>query len=373
MNPSSKTVLVASAACAAVVLGCVPTDSLQNGNFDDWCGDHLCLWETNAGHIEKVTTWHRQDFGADFVEDPTVISQRVENGDTKCFLFTITANVDDSALLFFEIDYLDDDWQHPEFSVPIRANDWNRIKLDVAVPAWCNTFRVIFRKTGMGSAVVAAVSDHRYEECPISIPDGDRPLGMSCTDDSQCKAGRCERFSEADADIEFYTCGECSDDEDCTETSVCGLETVSNEYFMYRGCGEAGRHVLGERCILDGECKSGICCGGQCSTCCESADCTGGASCTEQDVMKPHQCGPKAGVAAQGEACLSDADCANGACEAASADAVLRICTSDGRRCTADIDCPGTSPSNTIWTLADELLGTEDKCVFIGALDGECR
>lgn len=178
-------------AIAASSTACMES-ALKNGDFDDWCGDKLCLWETDEGSIEKVPTWHREDFGVSFIADPTIISQRVENGSTKCFLFTITADVAKDAALYFELDYLDDDVFHPDFSQKVEAPDWNKVKFDVAVPSWCDEFRVILRKTGKGEAVAAAIDDEQYEECPLTIPDDERPVGIPCETDDQCLSSLCD-------------------------------------------------------------------------------------------------------------------------------------------------------------------------------------
>ncbi len=354
------------------ITGCIWDDSLKNKDFNEWCGENLCLWETNEGKIEKVTTWHRQDFGAAFAEDPTIISQRVENGNNKCFLFTVTADVDDNAELFFEIDYNDDDLLNPEFSQIIEAPDWNQVKVDIAVPDWCEKFRVIFRKTGKGRAVAASVIDSRYENCPITVTDNERPSGMICVEDDQCRGGICEPFNNLSEDILFYSCGECTVDGDCGNGSVCGLEFLPDKDLMYQACGKQGRHLLGERCFLDDECKSGICCAGQCSTCCNNDDCPSNVLCEELTEITPHRCGPNAGGAAAGESCLADADCKSDKCESVSDTKTLRVCTSDGRRCTADADCPGYMSSDSIWGIANEFLGTVDKCQTLGVLDGKC-
>jgi hypothetical protein len=215
--------LSAASIILATATGCID-NTLQNENFDAWCGDNLCLWETNEGAIKKVSTWHRQDFGAAFIKDPTIISQRVENGDTKCFLFAITANVSADAALYFELDYLSDDLYDPEFSKRIWAPDWNQVKLDVAVPSWCTEFRVILRKTGKGSVVVASVFDERYEECPLTVPDGERPAGMACESDDDCRSGLCEPPVES-VDAGDASCGNCTDTENC-ETDQCVASDV---------------------------------------------------------------------------------------------------------------------------------------------------
>ena len=371
MKPLQLT--IGSLFCFSLFAGACNMDSLQNQSFDAWCGDNLCLWETDVGAIEKVSTWHREDYGASFTEDPTIISQRVDTRSTKCFLFTVTADVADDAALYFELDYLDDDLLHPDFSTRIEAPDWNKVKVDAVVPSWCDELRVILRKTGSGEVVVASLYDERYEECAMEIPNDDRPAGLVCEEDEDCRDGMCDPFVAMDDNIGFYSCGACSTASDCDAEEVCGLEFSRDKEVMFRACGEPSRHTLGERCLFDDECKTGICCDGQCSECCSDDDCNDMISCIEPDPLEPNRCGPEDRLQPEGASCLKDEDCRSGVCEAAVDRAYLSICTSDGRLCTSNDDCPGYLSNDAIWQVVTDYTGTGDRCKTLGAFDGVCR
>ena len=371
MKPIQLT--IGSMICFALLCSACEMDSLQNQSFDAWCGDNLCLWETNEGAIEKVSTWHEEDYGASFLEDPSVISQQVLNGSTKCFLFTVMADVADDAALYLEIDYLDDDLSNPEFSQRIEAPDWNKVKVDAVVPSWCDEFRIILRKTGSGKAVVASIYDERYDSCPMEVPEDERPTGFVCADDDECKDAMCDPFVAMDDNAGFYSCGTCSTASDCETGEACGLESSRDREVMYRACGEPARHTLGERCLFDDECKSDICCGGQCSQCCNDDDCDEALSCIEAAPLEPHRCAPEAGAQPEEAPCLKDEDCESGVCEASVDRSYLSICTSDGRLCTSNDDCPGYLSNDAIWQVVTDYTGTGDRCEILGAFDGVCR
>lgn len=363
---------IATAVFFATATGCTEDKSLQNETFDAWCDGELCFWRTDVGKVEQVSTWHRKDYGAALVENPTIISQRIENNETKCFLFTVTADTAGDAQLYFELDYLDDDLSAPDFSTEIEASSWDRVKLDIAVPSWCDAFRVIIRKTGDGEAIVASVSDKRYEDCPLTVPDGDRPAGLTCENDEQCRDEMCSPFLKLDANVEFHACGTCVDDEQCEKNEACGLETNTDRGTVYRACGEQARHTLGERCIGDKECTTGICCEMQCAACCSDDDCPNEEACEKSDETAPRQCAPKGASAESGDFCLTDADCKSNACLPMTGTEILSVCTSDGRICTSDKDCPYSSGSS-LRDIVDEYLKTKDECVTLGIFDGYCR
>ena len=356
--------------------GCGPDDSLQNQGFDAWCGEDLCLWETNEGKVKKTGTWHPDDYGAEFVDDPTIISQFVDSEYVKCFLFSVMADVDKDAALFLELDYLNDDIYNPDFSKKIEAPDWNKVKVDVAVPSWCDSLRVILRKTGAGRVTVASLFDERYDTCPMDIPDDDRPAGLICTEDADCRDGMCEPFIDMENSVGFSSCGTCRTHEDCESGSVCGLESATGMEAMHRACGEPGRHTLGERCLFDDECASTVCCKGQCSQCCTDSDCTDDAPCEKADTLSPHQCAPTTGTQPQDAPCLMDSDCRDDSCRPAGNRTHLSICSYDGRLCTSDADCPDMFGEQSIWIILTGETEQRDSgsgCVTLGVYDGVCR
>ena len=216
---------------------------------------------------------------------------------------------------------------------------------------------------GEGNAVIAhvraqALPEDDCTEPPIDI--GARPHGAECREDEDCVGGCASVpvLASDEASFDEQICGKCEVDAHCGGDQVCGLAWDDGWYGM-RTCMDAGDKLLGEACVSDTECGTGICNEGQCSECTSNDDCEDGICArpdtTEGTDLLPHQCDPEGGDREPGAACLSDGDCASGSCEAGT---YLKICDPDGRTCQTDDDCP--------WA---ELGGT---CEIVGRKDGVC-
>jgi hypothetical protein len=127
----------------------------------------------------------------------------------------------------------------------------------------------------------------------------------------------------------------------------------------------AGAKDLGEICVQDAECATGICTGGACSTChtgsAGGSDCATGETCgpdwmTGFDLFTPYVCNPNGMARASGQPCASDDDCMSGTCSGEP----YSEC-SDGRPCTNASECP-----------LDSSLENGD-CNLIGVTGGVCR
>jgi hypothetical protein len=342
---------------------------VKDSGFDIWCGDALCDWQVEAGNVAKVPTWHERDYGVSLVSDPTAISQALPftSDDLSCIHFDLLANVDDAATVQLDMQF-DGAIVHME-TIPSGA--WTPLSYHQVTPSYFRSLRILIGKTGTGKAELAQIQASKASDCSGSPPLGDlaRPAGATCELPIQCAGATCRpRAAVAtlfDDDNGLQVCTACTTDADCGAGMVCGLGWSAEFIQPFPACAPAAAAVLGDRCLVDGECASGVCCDGVCSTCCGTGTapaCAAGTTCAARAKTadgKPArtawQCAPGARDGAAGSACLSDDDCASGACAGGG---VLSVCA-DGRRCTSDADCPMGLPGNP--------------CTAIGVAGGQCQ
>lgn len=341
--------------------GCGGPPIINNNGFDLWCGDSLCYWSVDKGSIAPAPTWHSADQAVDMIGDAVAISQvsDITNRDYRCIEFKLLANIEPTATVMIQMDIYDDgivDWEQP-----LPASEWSPYSYLVLLPVRYNGVRFRITKSGSGRALLAQIAaEGAGGACadlqPLLIES--QPDGASCWAGDECESGVCSDSqwpSEASR-----TCGGCEDDLDCDFEQVCGSEDPGQPFLdLYQGCGPAFRHQLGERCVNDVECVSGVCCENVCSTCCSGVGCDADESCervqtsgVQQFWSTPYQCDPQAGGANTGDECLVHADCASGVCRG-SGD--LKVCELDGRQCAVTSDCPG-----------------ELNCIKIGTAGGRC-
>lgn len=351
-------VLGVSAHLMLSAYGCQPV--IENNGFDLWCGDQLCLWELDSGEIERVSTWHKGDFGVSFLGQDVRISQYqyFTDNQVQCLQFSIVADVSVTADMVLQLDLYDDGVI--DYEQPILPTRYAPIELQVVMPERYAGVRFIVHKRGTGDAVVAQLyASDDVSDCagtPIELAGVSE--GIACETGDDCVSGICN--PDEVPFVDFSVCGECASDDDCGG-DVCGVENPSSPLAeLYRGCGEAARHGLGERCIGDAECTTGICNGGVCSTCVEDTDCGGGRSCVAPPPpagvefwLKPTLCSPGAGSGAPGGDCLNNTDCASGKCKGIGA---LGVCQIDGRLCGGKQDCP-----------------RDLECLSVGTAGGTCQ
>lgn len=343
-------------------------DLLGDPSFDLWCGGDLCSWEVEVGEVQKVATWHAADSGAALVGGVVALSQHsdADAADADCIRFSLTADVDPGAQLSVEMDFFDDG--SVEVSHPLVSDDFESVSYTVRPPDRFEGIRFRVRKVGEARAVLAQIRAQAVDrtECPDApLVITDQPDGTACDLDGACASGHCAvvpLVSSFGDPSSLQTCGECELDADCGGGRVCGLGWDPDRFHGHRACVEPASKDLGLGCVSDAECAHGACTDDQCSTCGGDADC-GGGDCAAHDAgpgdadpaIMPHTCDPAGGRRAAGEPCLVDADCTSDICESA---AVVRICDPDGRPCTVDAGCPYA-----------ELGGA---CVTIGPADGRC-
>lgn len=339
---------------------------VDDPGFDLWCGKQLCSWKARQGSVERVATWHRADYGVELVGDPVVLTQLSKDSSTesKCYLFELLARYDEGVTITISMDFLDDG--SVEYSHPLTTNNFEPARYHVSTPRWYRGVRFTVKKTGSGKAVLAHVRVTTSKDgCSAEpLPIRAAPKGVPCTRDSDCKSQHCVSVKQWNAKTksgDVQVCSACRSENDCGGSEVCGVEAAS-DFKLYLGCGAAARHAFGERCAFDGECDSGVCCGGVCSTCCKDHPCSSGA-CEQRDwqhhgdgyqyQLLPYQCDPHDGLGVAGQACLDGDDCKSATCAGSKK---LKVCWLDGRRCDNDDDCP-------VWP----------KCIELGTYEGRCR
>lgn len=368
-----KTTLLAALAC--LVLGgadtCGPPPLTQDPGFDFWCGNRLCAWNLEYGAVQRVPTWHRSDFGASLVGPKVSLWQDIDTSASyvECFKITLQADTDEGVDLALSFDFYKDG--SVEYSHPLVSDDFRTVVYELKAPSYFDQLRLRIVKTGQGRAVLTRVRIDSSTGCTGDpIDTGARPIGIVCEKDAQCDSQRClsvlqwrEKGSKG-ATLKS-TCAACESDADCGGGKICGqLKRTGRTSDWYRGCVAPQAKVLAERCAVDSECASGVCCQGICSECCPSSAgqpsvlCAEGGRCEQRfpscgesqicqmwtntgpngQVEAHHsawQCDPGAAKGKLGDACLRDDDCAGGRCKGET----LRQCLLTGERCEQDDDC----------------------------------
>lgn len=354
---SRRVVSVALSAAALFALSgyssCDPV--LENSGFDLWCGDELCYWKLEQGQIRKAPTWHSSDYGVLFDGEYVRLSQKTDNV-PDCILMNLVADIETTAEVWIVIETDDGESYQTRQGVP--STHWGVYDYLFDLPPLYGTATVSIEKRGTGRAVLAQLKAEQGEGCRTGY-------GELCSP-GECAEGVCAPYFNDDTSIGgFGTCGTCEDHSDCASDLPCGLDAplYGRAYEMHAQCGEPGRHGLGERCIYDEECATGICSQGTCGTCRGIPSnfpmqdtCDDGQVCDVAAIGVPFatmMCNPGMGQYGVGEHCLTAADCASGSCIGSAA---LRVCEQDGRRCEEDADCPA-----------------DYECLEVGIAGGACQ
>jgi len=183
-----------------------------------------------------------------------------------------------------------------------------------------------------------------YRTC---IAKASRDVGMWCLEPSECKSEECL----GSGPLTHGSCAECAADDECAADQVCGVDLAA--FGVHRGCVTPALRTLGELCVVDAECSSGVCSGdGACSECSDTQACKHGDKCgmaeAEWLTVEASLCQPGAASRKHGDACTSDTDCVSGQCH--EPDPICQLCVGAG--------------------CAD--LSTDD-CGFLRRLAGTCR
>jgi hypothetical protein len=179
----------------AAALAACGSDSLEPPNpmFERWCREHPCAWDVQ-GAVEKVGTWHPDDYAAELVSDGASLSQLragLNAARARCFAFSMMAQVDEPGSALLELDFLDDG--EAEFSAPIPKSDWEVRTFKITTPSWYDGVRFTLRKAGPGRVILAEFNVELAQTgCSgPALALNDRPSGARCEKDSQCTSGRC--------------------------------------------------------------------------------------------------------------------------------------------------------------------------------------
>ncbi len=155
---------------------------------------------------------------------------------------------------------------------------------------------------------------------------GSRGVGEFCEHDEECYSGLC--FEDEGA---TYCSRLCEDD------AACGNGFHCRDTHCVRG----PRADVGDTCVTNEDCGSGICAtSGErrwCTSFCDTDDdCPSGLACT--DTGAGMVCAPEAGLV--GEACETNEDCATGLCATGTAagDVCTRFCGPDNA-CAPGLEC----------------------------------
>ncbi|MFO0728568.1 MAG: hypothetical protein U1E65_32630 [Myxococcota bacterium] len=285
---------------------------VKNSAFALWCGDQLCDWQLEAGHIERSPTWDRREIGVALLDDGTALAQTSTESPV-CLSFDLLADTQDATVIL-EMDFESDGTI--EYSQPITSTHFTPLKYKITPPSWYDrvTFRV--RKQGAGRAVLGRVRVQADSDCataPIQLPH--RPIGAGCGADTECDSGHCA----GGTDQSLGRCSACRADADCGGAQICapGAPTRYGRPFV---CTATRSKGLGAACQSDRECGGpGICCGGRCAECCGDevpGACGGTASCVLAPILNisAYLCSDIRRLS--GEACLRDSQCQSGDCRA---------------------------------------------------------
>ena len=313
---------------------------LRDSGFDLWCGDDLCTWKVVRGDVRRVDTWHEGDSGVELLGPDAAISQLspVTSSDGTCIEFELIANVSADAEASVEIDVYGDG--SIERVLPIPTANWKPLTYRIRIGSPYTGIRFEISKRGLGTAELANIGARISDGCDglTEIAPGSAPLGAHCVADASCESQMCRWV--ADRDALFGTSPRCvgCDGVSCGAGDVCGVATpISPVLAVPLRCEPAGASELGDQCIVDAECASGICAGGACSTCDPTdAPCANGETCSFAWIDGPAVCAPGEARRASGEPCATHADCASSHCSGA----VRKACANDGRPCGNDTNCP---------------------------------
>lgn len=318
---SSLLVLVLAAMTSVLVAGC-DDELIDDATFRLWCLDELCSWKLEAGKVRPAPTWHKDDYGVELVETPTVISQDLKKS-AECLVFTTVADVAPNAQVTVGIDFTGDGVA--DYEQPIAAVGFREVTTKVTAPRATSVPRIFISKKGVGKAVLAQIRLRSGDGCsgpPILLRD--RPLGDVCSIGlvGECKSGVCCEG----------VCAEC-----------CNAPGASDGGPQYSGVDQYGAVVPSP-----------------------AVACPGTAACERRDVKQfafittvvPLQCDPGRRLRLPGTLCLADDDCASGECEGATASASSQLFFTDDAGA-----CPGADFPDA---------GGAD-CLFARVREGRCR
>ena len=145
--------ILAAAAFLSTAATC-ETDLVEDAGFQLWCGDRLCAWDLEEGEIQKVSTWHNNDYGVELVGAPVSLSSPFART-ASSLRVEVVSDVERGAMVTVEIDQDGDgviDWV-----LPVSPSDGFVSRVWESQPGADATGVVYLRKAGPGRAVVARI------------------------------------------------------------------------------------------------------------------------------------------------------------------------------------------------------------------------
>ncbi len=250
-------VVVAGVACMAP--GC-NGDVLSDSTFRLWCGDVLCDWRLDAGHVKRVPTWHPDDYGVELGDAPTQISQETGEG-SDCMEFSAIADVAAESQTSVEVDFDLDGVA--DYHVPIAQTGWRPAKALIYGPLYAKRLRFIVRKDGPGRSVLAEIRLQRVTTCTGSrVQTTGLGVGAACDADQECGSGICCGVGSG------KVCSACCKDQGrgCATGQTCAYADVpaaeANRTLLPQLCDPGlGRGKKGEPCVDAADCASHACTG----------------------------------------------------------------------------------------------------------------
>jgi hypothetical protein len=259
LKSSFLALIIMAFALSAIAADC-DGDVVKDPNFRQWCGNTLCQWKLDSGHIEKAPTWSEIDFGVSFLDTPTQISQDTDETSAKCLVFTSVADVDPAAQVSILVDFDADGTV--DFTAPLTGTKFQQVKAEITAPLRYYRIRFMIQKLGMGRAVLAQMQIKTSTTCtapPVMVKN--LPIGAACDLPAECLSGVCS----ANGGI----CSECSDQVDPPPPFSGPMPCASGVKCTARGLGLPFQCAPGTRagvsnaeCIEDDDCESGACVGG---------------------------------------------------------------------------------------------------------------
>jgi len=142
---------------------------LEDPAFDLWCGETLCAWQVEEGHIAKTASWHDDDYAVALETVPTAISQLSTQAGAACLRVELIADVAAETQTALELDFNDDGSVEQRRDIPEAS--WKKLSYVIETPAGYERVRFRFRKRGEGRSVLARIVV-RKGECNALREDG---------------------------------------------------------------------------------------------------------------------------------------------------------------------------------------------------------
>lgn len=341
---------------------------IRDTGFDLWCGDHLCLWKVVRGDVARVGTWHGADSGVEFRGGDTAIQQfsEISGNDGTCIEFKMIANVEETAEVYLSVDVYGDGVVERVERIP--TSHWREVSFLLNLSQRYDGIRFELSKRGSGHAVLAQIAAKFTSGCTGlgTVPIDVRPDGAGCLFNEDCDSGLCRDATQPvggflPLPISHFeqVCVSCDPAAPaCDANQTCGvIDPLNPALGASRACVAIGSHVLGDACITNDECASGICFLNVCSACNAATDCGPGGECSSPGPGVPLVCNPHQGKSLAGAGCVNDSDCTSGHCNGTPA----ARCAIDGRPCLSTADCPRIDNQ------------TDTECVIVGVQGGSCE